>query len=263
VDRVASDRDFALAHELFNDILPVRRRSWLWWTVGMTWEAAKLVGLENLMLLMCDQPEQVHRLMSFLRDEHLHFVTWCEQEGLLTPNNATDYVGSGGVGYTDELQPASDIGCRLADRWGFAESQETVGISPAMFEEFVLPYQVPLLEKFGLNCYGCCEGLEGRIGAVLDNIPRLRRISVAPSANQEVLAQKLAGRYIFSRKPYPAHVCVGFNEPAIRADLRHTLTVAHGQPLELILKDTHTVQNQPERLTRWVQIARQEIAEHA
>jgi hypothetical protein len=259
VDRATTRRDLEWANEIFGDLLPVRQRAWLWWTVGMTWEAAKLVGLENLMFLMCDQPEQVHRLMTFLRDEHLHFLNWCESEGLLTPNNSYDYVGSGGVGETDELHPPSGVGVKLRDRWGFAESQETVGISPAMFEEFVLPYQVPLLEKFGLNCYGCCEGLEARIGPILASVPRLRRVSVAPSANQEVLADQLAGRYIFSRKPYPAHVCVGFNEPAIRADLRHTLTVARGQPLELILKDTHTIQNQTDRITRWVRMAYEEI----
>lgn len=128
-----------------------------------------------------------------------------------------------------------------------------------MFEEFVLPYQIPLLDKFGLNCYGCCEGLEHRIKPVLRYIPRLRRVSVAPSANQEVLADALAGKYIYSRKPYPAHVCVNFNEKAIREDLRHTLAVAKGQPLEIILKDTHTVEGQSWRIARWVEIAREEV----
>lgn len=263
VDRPATYHDLALANEIFGDLLPARIRGMLFWTVGMTWEAAKLVGLENLMLLMCDQPEQVHRLMAFLRDEHLHFIQWLEDEGLLTPNDESDYVGSGGVGCTDELQPDTEVGITLRQRWGFAESQETVGISPAMFEEFVLPYQIPLLDKFGLNCYGCCEGLEHRIGPILRSVPRLRRVSVAPSANQEKMAEALAGRYIYSRKPYPAHVCVNFNEPAIRADLRHTLTVARGQPLEIIMKDTHTVEGQALRIKRWVELAREEVARAA
>ncbi len=263
VDRPGTYRNLALANEIFGDLLPARIRSMLFWTVGMTFEAAKLVGLENLMLLMCDQPEQVHRLMAFLRDEHLHFIQWLEDEGLLTPNSESDYVGSGGVGCTDDLKPDTDVGITLRQRWGFAESQETVGISPSMFEEFVLPYQIPLLEKFGLNCYGCCEGLEHRIKPILQSVPRLRRVSVAPNANQEMMAQALQGKYVFSRKPYPAHVCVGFNEKAIRADLRHTLTVARGQPLEIIMKDTHTVQGEPWRIKRWVEIAREEVAKAA
>lgn len=116
VDRAATYRDLALANEIFGDILPARIRGMLFWTVGLTWEAAKLVGLENLMFLMCDQPEQVHRLMAFLRDEHLHFLEWCEEEGLLTPNNDADFVGSGGVGCTDELKPDTDVGITLRQR---------------------------------------------------------------------------------------------------------------------------------------------------
>jgi hypothetical protein len=46
---------------------------------------------------------------------------------------------------------------------------------------------------------------------------------------------------------------------AIRADLRSTLDVAGDLPLEIILKDTHTVQGETERIGRWVKIAREEI----
>jgi hypothetical protein len=254
VDRAETHRRVALANELFGDLLPVRIHGQFWWTMGLTWEAVKLVGLENLMLYMCDEPDNVHRLMSFLRDDHLALITWAEREGLLRINTAGGFVGSGGVGYMGQTPPL-DSPCRLEDIWGFAESQETVGISPAMFEEFVMPYQKPLLEKFGLNYYGCCEGLENRIDIVLKNVPRLRRVSVAPKANQDILAGKLAGRYVYCRKADPVPVCVGFNEDAIRRDIRHTLAVTGGQPLELILKDTHTVQNKPHRIKRWVEIA--------
>lgn len=210
------------------------------------------------MLLMYDNPAGLHRLMGFLRDEMLHFIGWFESEGLLTPNNAADYCGSGGLGFTDELQPAA-IATRLRDTWGFAESQETVGVSPQMFEEFILPYQLPLLDKFGLAYYGCCEGLEHRLDYVLEHVKNLRRVSVAPKADQETIARKLQGRYVYCRKVDPVPVCVDFNEADIRADIRRTLQFAKDQPLEFILKDTKTVQHEPARLARWVQIAREEI----
>ncbi|MDP7287961.1 MAG: hypothetical protein QGH94_08205, partial [Phycisphaerae bacterium] len=76
---------------------------------------------------------------------------------------------------TDELPQADFTGrVRLIDMWGFCESQETVGVSPEMFEEFVFPYQMPILERFGLNCYGCCEPLDNR-WHVVKRFPRLRR----------------------------------------------------------------------------------------
>jgi hypothetical protein len=127
-----------------------------------------------------------------------------------------------------------------------------------MFGEFIFPYQVPLLEKFGLVCYGCCEGIHDRLDYIL-RVPGVRRISVSPWANQQKVAARLGKNYVFSRKPNPAQVCVSFDEDAIRADLRETLGLAGSGALEIILKDTHTVQNKPERITNWVKIALEEV----
>jgi hypothetical protein len=175
----------------------------------------------------------------------------------LSPHNANDYTGSGGVGYTRELEPAGER-VMLRDLWGFSESQETVGVSPAMFGEFIFPYQMPLLEQFGLNCYGCCEPVHLRLEYLL-RIPRLRRVSVSPWCDQQIMADALRGKAVFSRKPNPALVCVGNDEAVIRRDLRQTLQIAGRGALEIIMKDTHTVENHPERLSRWVQIAREEV----
>ena len=62
---------------------------------------------------------------------------------------------------------------------------------------------------------------------------------------------------IFSRKPNPAYVCVGFAEEEIRKDLTEMARLADRIHLEAILKDTHTVENHPEKLHRWVEIARE------
>ncbi len=259
VDRQATRQRLELADDLLGDLLRPRIRGQMWWSMGLTQDAVYLVGLEQMMMLMYDDPESLHRLMAFLHDDQKRLIDWAEGEGLLTPNNETNGVGSGGIGLTDELWPPAGSPPRLDQLWGFGESQETVGISPSMFDEFVLPYQVPLLSRFGLNYYGCCEQLEHRIDLVLERIPRMRRVSVAPLANQRVLAEKLGGRYIFCRKADPVPVCVEFNEARIRADVARTLEIAAGGPLELILKDTHTVDHQPWRLSRWVSIAREEI----
>ncbi|MBI3987747.1 MAG: hypothetical protein HY343_12545 [Lentisphaerae bacterium] len=261
VDREATQARLALARDLFGDLIAPRLRGPFWWSMGLTWTAIDLIGLETLMLAMYDNPGGLHRLMAFLRDESLHYLAWFENEGLLSLNNSADYTGSGGVGYTTELpqkdrQEGSPV--RLKDLWGFAESQETVGVSPAMFAEFILPYQLPILKKFGLNCYGCCEAVHER-WPWLKTIPNLRRVSVSAWCDQRRMAEALGRRYIFSRKPNPAHICVSFDEPRIREDLRATLEAARGGVLEIIMKDTHTVQNDPTRITRWVRIALEEV----
>ena len=54
------------------------------------------------MMDLYDNPRLLHQLMSFLRDEMLHFMETVEREGLLTLNNGpSSYVGSGGIGYTN------------------------------------------------------------------------------------------------------------------------------------------------------------------
>ncbi len=110
------------------------------------------------------------------------------------------------------------------DMWGFGESQETVGVSPAMFAEFIFPYQLPILERFGLNCYGCCEPLDKR-WHIVQRIPRLRRVSVSAWANLPRMAEMLGDRYIFSWKPAPADLAMdSFDEDA------HPRRAARGVP---------------------------------
>ena len=96
---------------------------------------------------------------------------------------------------------------------------------------------------------------------VIRRIPNLARVSVSPWADQEFLAEAFGREYVFSRKPNPTLISTQvFDESLIRADIRRTLDIAGGTRLEIIMKDVHTLNNEPERLARWVQIAREEIA---
>jgi hypothetical protein len=213
---------------------------------------------------MYDQPDGLHELMAFLRDDHLNTLDWFEQNGLLTSNNEDDYISSGSRGYTDLLPQkdwASGTPARLKDMWALSESQETVGVSPELFNEFVFQYQLPVISKFGFACYGCCEPLDSR-WHIIKQIPNLRRVSVSPWSNVRVMAENLGKNYVFSRKPNPSLVSTGkFDEDAIRQNLRETLEATKGLNVEIVLKDVHTVNNEPGRLCRWVGIARELIDE--
>jgi hypothetical protein len=259
VDYGATERVLALAKDVLGDLLKVRLRTVWWWTLGMTWTAIRLRGLEQLMYDMIDQPRGLHRLMAFLRDGHLAKLDFLEENGLFSLNNDDTYVGSGGFGWSHELPQADFCGrVRTRDMWGFGESQETVGVSPQMFEEFILPYQVTILDRFGLNCYGCCEPLDKR-WRVVEQIPRLRRVSVSPWADIEDMAEKLGDRYIFSMKPSPTDLAMPtFDEERVRREIRHALRQSRDCRVEVVMKDNHTIGNDPDRVKRWVQIVREE-----
>lgn len=262
VDRQATFAEQARLEAVFGDLLPVRIRGRFWWSMGMTWPAAELIGLEELMLAMYDNPEGLHRLMSFLRDDHLAYAQWLEGEGLLTRNDQNDYIGSGSMGYTKALGTGHEGPVRLHEQWVLLESQETVGVGPDQFAEFILPYQLSLAEHFGRCYYGCCEPVQSRLH-LIETLPNLARVSVAPRADQEFMARELGERIVFSRKSDPLLVSTSiFDEEAIRAELRQTLELARGCRVELIMKDVHTLDNHPERLPRWVELAREVVDEY-
>lgn len=261
VDHNATGQLAAMAGELFDGMLAVEVKGAWWWSLGMTQRLAKLRGLERMMLDMIENPAGLHRLMAFFRDAQLERLDQLERDGLLCLNNGNDYVGSGGFGWTDELPSPDFDGARVRTRdlWGFCESQETGAVSPAMFEEFVFQYQLPILERFGLNCYGCCEALDAR-WHVVRRTPRLRRVSVSAWADPERMAEHLGGRHIYSAKPNPARLAAPeFDEEPVRRDARRFLEAARGCRLELIMKDNHTLRGEPGRVRRWVEIVRGEI----
>ena len=259
VDEETTEATVAVARETFGDLLEIRRAGVWWWSLGLTLDLSLWRGLEAIMMDMIDRPRMIHRLMGLLRDGTLKKLDRLQEEGLLSLNSE-QYVGSGGFGYTRQLPsgvPREPV--RTGEMWGFCESQETVGVSPDMFAEFIFPYQLPLMERFGLNCYGCCEPLDAR-WHVVRQAPRLRRVSVSSWADVKKMAANLEDRYVFSWKPSPAPLASPhLDERTVRAALRTTLEAARGCRLEIIMKDNHTLGGNPRNATRWVEIAREEI----
>jgi len=58
----------------------------------------------------------------------------------------------------------------------------------------------------------------------------------------------------------PAMLVGSYNENHIRKYIHDALESTRGCVVEIILKDTHTLENHPERMHRWLKIAREEIA---
>jgi hypothetical protein len=257
VDRAETARRAELADEVFGGALNVLVGGPARWSYGLTRTLIELRGPQQVLIDMYDDPAGLHRLMAFLRDNAIAELETFEREGLLSLNNSSHYVGSGGCGATDEL-PAPDFDgrARPCDMWALGESQEFACVGPEQFDEFALRYQAPILERFGLVCYGCCESLDRKLDLVIAALANLRRVSVGPWADREIAASKLGRRYVYSWKPNPALVSgpeVRWDE--VESDIRKTLDAARGTCLEMILKDTHTFAGDPTRVERWTEIA--------
>jgi hypothetical protein len=248
-----------IAQDIFKNILTVRLKGNWWWSLGVTLPIVTLRGLFNLYTDYYKHPDGLKALLEFISNAHLAKLDYLESHKLLSLNNDGTYVGSGGFGYTSELPQNGHNGyVRTADMWGFTESQETINVSPEMYAEFIHPYEKPIMERFGLTCYGCCEELHTR-WHVVKNHPKLRRVSCSPWADYDKMAANLEDRYIFSMKPTPTPLASSsLNVDAIRSDLRNAFEQTKDCVVEVTMKDNHTIGNNPQNVIEWCKIAKEE-----
>jgi hypothetical protein len=165
--------------------------------------------------------------------------------------------------YAQELDdPAPNSGpVSRKGLWYYAASQETTGVGPKQFDEFMFQYQMPIMAPFGLVAYGCCEDLTQKID-VLRQLPNLRRIAVSPMANVARCAEQIGQDYVLSYRPSPADmVGYGFDSTRIQGILTRDLEACGDCHVDITLKDVETVQHDPERVRRWVGITREVIAD--
>ena len=260
IDWEQSQKVMELAHSTFDGILKVRRKNTWWWTLGMCWDFVNIRGLEDFMTDLIAEPENFHRMMNLLCEGKLKMLNFLERNELLALNTGSTYVGSGGFGFTTQLpRPGYDGYVSTMDMWGFVDSQETVGISPDHYSEFILPYHKRIAERFGLNCYGCCEPYNPRWKYIRE-LPRLRRVSVSPWADWSTVPEYLGKNYIASIKPNPTPLATeNMDEAIVRRDCRKAVEETKGGICEFIMKDNHTLGRNPRHATRWVEIMREEI----
>ena len=261
-DWEATERTYEMMTDLFGGVLPVEKRGihHIWcaaWDILIQWW-----GIEELYTHMYTQPDLVHHGIARMMDALLSMLGQYEEMNLLSVSNGNHRVGSGGLGITDELpQPDYDgVHARPIDQWGTCTGQIFSEVSPAMHEEFCLQYERRWLERFGLNCYGCCEPLHNKMD-ILRTIPRLRRISMSTWIDIDKAAERLGSDFIFSYKPNPAVFATEAWDPvAARADLANCLERTRGCVVELIMKDVSTCRGEPHRIWEWCDLA-VEVAE--
>ena len=260
IDEAATAERVERLQAIIGDLVDIELDRAPWYrdfNADLTTILGHLRGIEQFMYDMYENPDGLHRLMAFLRD------------GVLAVHDAAEAAGDWGLAsHTNQGMP---YGGGLADPqphqaprqrrelWTFFAAQEFALVSPAMHDEFLLQYQLPIMRHFGLSAYGCCEDLTRKID-MLRQIPNLRRIAVAPAADVAACSEQIGTDYVMSVRPNPAEmVCCGFDEDRIRRIIREDLAICRGRHIDISLKDVDTCEGQVDRLGRWVQIVREEI----
>jgi hypothetical protein len=257
VDEAATSRNYDRLASVIGDLLPIdisRTPGYIGFMADVSTSIAKLRGLETIMMDMYEYPEELHRLLAFMRDGILKNNQEAEDAGHFTLTSAQNQA----MCYANGLEcPRPNSGPRKRkDIWGFCAAQEYTLVSPEFHEEFMFQYQKPIYEHFGLVHYGCCEDLGRKIG-MLRQLKNLRSIAVTPVANVAVCAEQIGADYAIAWRPNPTDmVCYGYNEDRIRRIISEGLAACKGGYPHIHLKDIETVEGDVTRLTRWVNLVR-------
>ena len=265
VDWIRTNKIKEYIENIIGSILPVViKNTSLTWHITPTAQIVELMGMEAMLLAMLDTPDEMKNLFSFIMEDIIRYLRWQEKEGLLTLNNSNDYVASGSYGFTSEI-PRRQVDCndiKTKDLWGHMNSQESVGISPDMFGEFIFPSYLELANEFGLLYYGCCEPVHHVWEDYLCKLPNLRKLSISPWCDEQIMGEYLKREpVIYSRKPSPNYIGVGkyLDEESFSEHIIGTLDAAEGNTLEIIFRDIYNLEGNRRKPGRAVEIVRELI----
>lgn len=250
--------------EAIGDILPVKLNANCLYSVPMQM-IVHFMSMENMMFALYDYPELFKEMMDRITNDTLAYYKFMEEKRLILPTNRFENVGQGTFAFTNDLPGWEEWEKRPftpKDVWGFMDAQETVGISPDMYEEFIFPCYQKISSQYGLLSYGCCEPVHGIWDRCLSKLENLRKLSISPWCNEKIMGEKLAGtNVIYHRKPSPNYLGVGttLDEDGLREHIRYSLECARGCKVEFTQRDVYTINHDIPKAKRYVEIVREEI----
>jgi hypothetical protein len=240
--------------EFFGDSMEVRLTCGIPLHPGLGGMAVELRGLDQLMYDMADRPDLVHRLMKHLQEGVLKAMKAYEDTGMLTLNNT-------GPMYCSDPPREDANNIKLRDLWGMTESQEFQEVSPAMWEEFLLSYQIPILSKYWLVSYGCCENLTRKIEGVL-KIPTLRIFVSSAWTDLRKVIEAVGDKYTIMWRQKATDVV--FNDlESTKKHLEEGMKITKGCYVQIVLRELQTLNGNNQRLKEWASIAKEITAKYA
>jgi hypothetical protein len=268
VDQEATDRNAAICHEIFDQILqPVtkKRNGWEFPAINLIDDLVIYRGMQQLYIDMIERRKWVHAVLEKLLTAKISRLEQYEKLNLLGLNNSYNEVGTSALGYTDEL-PATDfdgIHVRAKDLWGFSCAQSLISVGKDMHEEFAVSYERRYLGRFGLNVIACCEPVDKKMD-IISTIPKLRLISISEWNDRETASKLLGKDYVFAYKPTGVYFAENsWDIEAARADMEDLFKKTRNNVLEVHHNACSTCRNQPQRIIDWVDMTMELATEYA
>lgn len=262
IDEPLSNQYLQQAKEIFSGVAPVIQGHSIQFHLGIWDHITQLMSVEDAYYGIVDYPEFIHACMDRITDATISGI---KQANTLKVHDDILNTCHCSYIYTDDLLPdfGAGKGSISNNCWAFGMAQLFTSVSPKVTEEFELPYISRMAEYFGMIYYGCCDRLDDRMD-LIKKIPNLRKVSCSPWNDRKRFAEQITDKLVMSSKPSPAFLAdSSVDWEYIRKDLQLSvdLAKANNANLEIILKDISTVQFEPQRLTKWAQIAMEVVQE--
>lgn len=204
--------------------------------------AAKLRGITQLMMDLMLYPDYVNRLFRHLTDGFIKAVDYANASGLITPN--TD----GATHECDPFGPVSDDNTfTTANQWLVLNGQEFDSVSPRMWEEFLLPYQIETAKLFGKVLYGCCENLTRKTRGVL-TVPNLAVFVCSIYSDLQSIIDATGNDYVIQWRQSPTDLFMYNDMSVIDETLKRGMQDLKGCSFQVVLREVQTLGGHPERL---------------
>lgn len=248
---------------LLGDILPAKLKPQVL-VACPTQDIVHLMSMENMYFAMYDDPELFHQMMEMLAQDYCDYFDALAADGRLGAMTGSERVNQGSYAFTNRLR-ADLPHYTPADVWGYLDSQETSGLSPEMYKEFIFPAYQKIMERMGRVSYGCCEAVDPIWDSCISQVKNLGKVSISPWCNEAFMGERLAGREVtYLRKPSPNLIGITktLDEDAVRAHINATVQAAKGCWLELVQRDVYRIYDTPDKVRRYVEIIRECCEKH-
>jgi hypothetical protein len=217
--------------------------------------AARMCGLENLLIACAESPGLVAELMDVLSRSFVAHHERRAAEGRINCFREGEYAA---VGFRVHCwRPGAPSGrATLADEWAYVSAQTSSGLGPRQYEELVQPSNEQLAAPFMKQTvyYHGCECLDAKAAAI-SRTPNLRRFHVSPWSSLEAAKRQFGGSVACEVHANPSEVFFGATREDMGRRLRELVEAGDGIPMDLNLSDIHSVGGQPELLAVWAREA--------
>ncbi len=213
------------------------------WDRGAWSTACYIRGYENLFIDIIDDPNFSHQLLEFTKASQ---IKWAKDRGkfLNEKISAETYYIYDGIGW--------DVFC--SDNY----DDEIAGLSPKMFEDFVLPYEKQLAEFYGgTHYFHACTDLIPIID-MLKELPGQKVFHVNAWTDLKAAREKLDTQVIFQVRLAPKDM-VTLNNAEWKANLSRILEEGRGAKIQIVADMLGPVSF--EKVKTWIEIAREVIAD--